>query len=172
MLSIHISADDGSSKKSKAGVIAGATVAALAGLSLIVLSVLFSIRNRRNKQRTKEENVTAFPTYRAYPTLQPPTNGNMLLGKAAQRQEALDRLERAMEDLRRRGNQSPMTLPSHLPGSSDSGRGYTESELANQIAELRLEVANLRSQPHLGDVLNLPPPEYQMLSLDGGSAMR
>jgi len=160
-LTIHISADDGSSHP-PIGAIAGGVIGSLAGL-LIVCSTIFLIRRRRQKRRTEEGQITAYPPHSTNFTSQPLVESGMLSGKGAQRQAELDRLQRDMNNLQTRPNgpSTPSTTSaSRFPPSSAAVAGPTDSGLANQIAELRLEVENLRNQPPENVLDIAPPPRY------------
>ena len=158
-LGIYTRVDDGSSH-SKVGGITGGVIGALAGL-LIIAFVIFCIRRRRRKQHTEGQEITAYPIHGAYSASQHLTDRSALSGKAALRQAELDRLERAMHDIRHQNDSpSPSTNPApHPPISSSVGTGHTESELASQIAELRMEIADLRNRSAEADAV--PPPRYE-----------
>jgi hypothetical protein len=117
-------------------------------------------------QRAEDEKVTAYPTYRAFSAPQHLTDRRILSRKAMERQAELDRLESTLSDLRSDASSSPTQSTSRISaplGPSSSRRENTESELADQIAQLRLEIANMHSQPSPGDTLDYPPPQYHTL---------
>jgi len=154
---VEYTVDDDGSSHSEIGTIVGGILGGLGGLVLVGCAIFF-IRRRRRRGHVKKD-LTAYPTYIAQST-QPSTDISILTGKAAPRQAELNRLERAMGDLQRHQNHSliPSTSrTSHLPTSSSAMTGHAESELATQIAELRMDVADLRNRPSGGDV---PPPRY------------
>jgi len=152
------------SPQSHAGVIAGGVIGALAGLALIFSAVVHFLSCRRNNIRSSE-GVTAYNIFPApdpglHTTSERGTAG--LTGKAALHQEEVDRLQRSIGIPHRQSIATSTASASIAGPMTPAARGgNTESELAHQIAELRMEVADLRMRPSVVDDLdNFPPPQY------------
>lgn len=179
MLNIHIRFDNDSQSSSRtstsshshAGVIAGGVIGTSTGLALICFGLGYFLSRRRNNIRSSEGIITSYiipprPDHNLHGTAE--RSMVTLTGKAALPWAEPDRLEHST------GGQSiatPTPPPTSMavPVTSATGGGGTESELAYQIAELRMEVADLRMRPSIVDVLDdFPPPQYD----NHGSDMR
>lgn len=125
---------------------------------------------RRRRQRQADvEKVTAYTS--SIIDISPPSTITHppVSEKSAARESELSRLENVMAGVRRQHNHSrepPTISASVMPPStptSAGGGGIAKSELATQIAESRLEVADLRRRPSSVGILDIsvPPPQYQ-----------
>jgi len=155
------------SSHSHGGVIAGGVIGTLAGLALVCSAAVYLRSSRRHNHdiRSSELGITAY-NISAEPDhgLHTPERSMVTLtGKAALRQEDRDRLQHSTLT----GDPHEQAIPTSttstsmavtIPSTAAGTEGNTESGLAHQIAELRMEVADLRMRPSIVD--DFPPPQY------------
>lgn len=179
MLRIHARYDDGSRSSSKsstsshldAGAIAGSVIGTLAGLILMCSVFGYFLYRRRNNIRNLKEGITAYEVFaRPDPGLHTASQSCAVThtGKVALHREEFDRLQRPIGGFHGQSIAESITSTSvaaAMNPTADVG-GNTESELAHQIAELRMEVADLRMRPPIDVPDNFPPPQYEQSRSD------